>query len=148
MYQPNGASKIVFTCPSTIIYKFCLPEAMKYAPMSSPAYLSTYAYFNKIILRFNKEPLILTLIKVLSQSRIHLKEQKNIETCTYVYHGQASLSGSLRKAPVIPDTGMKIMSVLGLKPHFLRYGTSLSLHSLYLKIKPTNCKSIEIKIYR
>ena len=31
---------VVFTCPTAIIYKFYLPEAMRQAPMSSPAEVS------------------------------------------------------------------------------------------------------------
>ena len=58
------------------------------------------------------------------------------ENFTYRNHGQiSSLATSLRLEPVRPDTGINSRSVLGLKPHFLRYGTSFSLHSLYLKLK-------------
>ena len=51
---------------------------------------------------------------------------------TYVYQGHSG-TGSLRLAPVSPEQGMKWMSFLGLKPTFLRNGTSFSLHSSYLQ---------------
>ena len=35
-YLPSGASNIVFTCPSAIIFKFYLPGATGQAQMSSP----------------------------------------------------------------------------------------------------------------
>ena len=61
---------------------------------------------------------------------------------TYLYQSHTPPSGGpLRKAPVNPDTGMYVISVLGLNPHFFKYGVSLSLISLYLQ------KVISISIY-
>ena len=54
-------------------------------------------------------------------------------SCTYVYQLHILPAGSLRLAPVIPDTGMKKISFFGLKPTFLRNGTSFILHSEYLQ---------------
>ena len=52
---------------------------------------------------------------------------------TYVYHGAALPTGSLRPAPVRPEQGMNLTSFAGLNPTFFKYGTSLSLHSSYLE---------------
>lgn len=58
---------------------------------------------------------------------------------TYVYQEHIS-AGSFRLAPVSPEQGMKWMSFLGLKPTFLKNGTSFSLHSSYLKLSNTKPK--------
>ena len=41
-----GKQDAVFTCPTAIIYKFCLPGAMGQAAMSSPDYISLYFFWS------------------------------------------------------------------------------------------------------
>lgn len=61
-----------------------------------------------------------------------LKHHVKKMVTTHVYQGHSG-TGSLRLAPVSPEQGIKWMSFLGLKPTFLRKGTSFSLHSSYLQ---------------